>query len=291
MTSTSRTCDLTARHYHRGSYKGLYQLLHLRPYAYKRQTQYCARLSGTQARHRAWLPGTQARYWFKPTKWDGKDPVPKLSDRAIDLQIDAGSLDGLALFQLCQAHPNLKKLKLTASSFNSPVQGQWQLKDLEKLHLEFSDLSEDAHAIEDVLKHAEKLYLKELRIKHTGPGFAILHARRLAKLNVENLLVSGFDTRGTASLVSQNGQLHNCLLDATQYDLDHFYRQQIEFSRCRLPEFALSRRALVATVRAGSCVWLFGCLAASDPVLGFLLGSAGLIISYPVLVWLLDSRK
>lgn len=50
----------------------------------------------------------------------------------MNLHIDAGSLDGLALFQLCQAHPNLKELRLTASSFNSPVQRQWQLKDLEK---------------------------------------------------------------------------------------------------------------------------------------------------------------
>ena len=217
--------------------------------------------------------------------------MPKLSDRAIDLQIDAGSLDGLALFQLCQAHPNLKELKLTASSFNSPVQGQWQLKDLEKLHLEFSDLSEDAHAIEDVLKHAEKLYLKELCIKHTGPGFATLHARRLAKLNVQNLLMTGFDIKGAASLVSQNGQLHNCLLDASQIDLDLFYRQQIEVSRCRLPGFALSRRALAATVCAGSCVWVFGCMVASDLVTALFLGSAVLGISYPVLVLLLDWRK
>lgn len=289
MTSTSRTCDLKAQHYHPGLYKGLYQVHRLRPY--KRQTRYFTRLSGTQASHRAWLPGTQARYWSKPTKWDGKDPMPKLSDRAIDLQIDAGSLDGLALFQLCQAHPNMEELRLTASSFNSPVQGQWQLKDLEKLCLEFSDLSEDARAIEDVLKHAETLYLKELSIKHTGPGFAILHGRSLAKLNVGNLLVTGFDIRGAASLVSQHGQLHNCLLDASQYDLDLFYRQQIEFSRCRLREFALSRRALVATACAGSCVWLFGCLAASDPTSAFFLGTAGLGISYPVLVLLQDWRK
>jgi len=282
MTSTSRTCDLKARHYHLGSYKGLYQLLHQRPY--KRQTQFCARLSGTQASHRAWLPGTQARHRSKPTKWDGKDPRPKLSDRAIDLPVEAGSVDGLALFQLCQAHPNLKELRLTASSFNSPVQGQWQLKDLEKLHLEFSDLSEDAHTIEDVLKHAEKLCLKELCIKHTGPGFAILRARRLAKLNVENLMITGFDIRGAASLVSQNGQLHNCLLDTSQLDLDLFYRQQIEFSRCRLPGFTLSRRAQVATACAGSCVWLFGCLFAGDPVTGILLGTSGLMISYSLLL-------
>jgi len=279
MTSTSRACDLTARHYHHGSYKGLYQLLHLRPYAHNRQTQYCARLSGTQA-----------RYWFKPTKWDGKDPMPKLSDRTMNLQIDAGSLDGLALFQLCQAHPNLKELRLTASSFNSPVQEQWQLKDLEKLHLEFTDLSEDAHATEDVLQHAEKLYLKELSIKYTGPDFAILHARGLAKLNVENLMISGFDIRGAASLVSQDGQLHNCLLDASYYDLDLFYRQQIEFSRCRLPEFALSRRSLVATVCAGACVWFFGCLFASDPTAGFAIGLASLGMGYPVLVVLRELR-
>ncbi|DBA82879.1 TPA: hypothetical protein ACH3X1_006672 [Trebouxia sp. C0004] len=209
--------------------------------------------------------------------------MPKLSDRAIDLQINGGSLDGLALFQLCQAHPNLKDLKLTASSLNSPVRGQWQLKDLDKLHLEFSDLSEDARTIEDVLQHAEKLYLKELCIKHTRPGFAILHARRLSKLNVENLVLTGFDITGAASLVSQDGQLHNCLVDASQLDLDLFYRQQIELSRCRQPGFALSRRAQVATACAACCVWLFGCLIANDPASGFILGSAGLVISLQAL--------
>ncbi len=216
--------------------------------------------------------------------------MPNFSDRTVDLQVGAGTLDGFALFQLCQAHPSLKELRLTASSFNSPVQGQWQLKDLEKLHLEFSDLSEDAHTIEDALKHAEKLYLKELSIKYTGAGFAILHARRLAKLSVEKLLITGFDVRGAASLVSQNGQLHNCLLDVSQYNVDHFHRQQIQFSRCRLPEFALSRRALVATVCAGSYVWLIRCLVALDPITGCIPGFAGLAFSYPVLVWLLPRK-
>lgn len=130
------------------------------------------------------------------------------------------------------------------------------------------------------------LYLKELSIKYTGPVFAILHARGLAKLNVENLMMSGFDIRGAASLVSQDGQLHNCLLDASHYDLDLFYRLQIEFSRCRLPEFALSRRSLVATVCSGACVWFFGCLVASDPVAGFAVGLASLGLGYPVLVLL-----
>ena len=216
--------------------------------------------------------------------------MPNFSDRTVDLQVGAGTLDGFALFQLCQAHPSLKELRLTASSFNSPVQGQWQLKDLEKLHLEFTDLSEDAHAIEDVLQHAEKLYLKELSITYTGPDFAILRARGLAKLNVENLMISGFDIRGAASLVSQDGQLHNCLLDASYYDLDLFYRQQIKFSRCRLPEFALSRRSLVATVCAGACVWFLGCLVASDPTAGFAVGLASLGIGYPVLVVLRELR-
>lgn len=144
-------------------------------------------------------------------------------------------------------------------------------------------IRDSVHTIEDVLKHAENLYLKELCIKHTGPGFAILHARRLAKLNVENLMITGFDIRGAASLVSQNGRLHKCLLDASQLDLDLFYRQQIEFSRCRLPEFTLSRRAQAATVCAGSYFWLFGCLFIGDPVTGLLLGVASLMISYPFL--------
>ncbi len=147
-------------------------------------------------------------------------------------------LDGLALFEVCQTHPQLKELKLSASSFDSPVQGQWELRALEKLRIELSDLSGDHHAADNIFQHADKLYLKELHLINTGPGFAVLHARSLANLHIENLSISGFDIRGAADLVGRQGQLTDCVVDVSQTDISAFYRHNISFVRCRLPSWS-----------------------------------------------------
>ena len=105
------------------------------------------------------------------------EPVPhKLPASCVSLHRPCQSMDGLALFRLCQSLPDLKELEVSAASFNSPVQGQWDLRNLRKLHVAFDGLSHDEGSVDQFLQHTEGLYLEELQLSHFGPGFARLNA-------------------------------------------------------------------------------------------------------------------
>ena len=187
----------------------------------------------------------------KHAVWDGDEPVPnKLSASSVKVKRPAGSIDGLALFQLCQARPHLKELRIQAASFNSPMSGQWNFRSLQKLHVEFDQLDHD-HAVDDFLQFAERLYLNELHLTYTGSGFASLHGSSLAKLHFDELHITGFDIKQSAALADKNAQLTDCILDISQTDLNIFYNAgpQLVLDRCRLPQ-ALSWRmyGLVAAV-------------------------------------------
>ena len=85
------------------------------------------------------------------------DPVPhKLSATSVRLCRPARNIDGLALFELCQTRPELTELTVSAASFESPMRGQWNLRRLQKLDVEFEQPSE--LAIEE-LQHADKTYI------------------------------------------------------------------------------------------------------------------------------------
>ena len=185
--------------------------------------------------------------------WEGSESVPRqLTTTSVKLHKPSGSIDGLALFQLSQNCPHLKELKVSAASFDSPVKGQWCLRSLQTLHVEFDDLRDDEHAVEKFLQHADKLYLKVLRLTYTGPGMASLQASSLAKLHVEHLVLEGFDIQKSAKLAKKRGRLIDCVLDVSQQDLNIFYKSapQLQLERCRLPEHALSWRMSAAVVVA-----------------------------------------
>ena len=191
--------------------------------------------------------------------WDGTEPVPKsVPYRAIHLQARTRSIDGFALFQLCSAHPQLKDLSISASSFNSPLAGQWELRDLEKLQLSFDNTSLHAASVDSILKHASSLYLEELRLEYTGPGFAPLNARDLLQIHTNNLCISGYDIKDAACIINRRGQLKNCIVDVSQLDIETFYKQNLHLIRCRMPGYALSRRASLGL----TAVVAYLCLAA-----------------------------
>ncbi|KAL3143313.1 hypothetical protein ABBQ38_002152 [Trebouxia sp. C0009 RCD-2024] len=193
-------------------------------------------------------------------RWNGNEPLPeKLSASSIRLCKPSECVDGLSLFYLCQSRPELKELKITSASFNSPVQGQWSLRSLRKLEVEFSDVPQDSHAVEQLLQHADYLYLKELRLKYTGPGFASLQASSLDKLHVENLVLEGFDIHKAAKLANSSGRLVDCILDVSQKDFDMFYKGAplLVFERCRLPQHMMSWRRLTAGCVAAALLLLY----------------------------------
>ena len=170
------------------------------------------------------------------TQWDGTDPVPhQLSSRSVSVCRPSKSIDGLTLYQLCQSRPHLKELKVTAASFNSPMQGQWDLRKLEKLHVEFEQPNHDS-AVEQFLQHADDLYLQELKLTYTGPGFASLNAASLGKLHIKQLQLEGFTIRQSTKLAHHAGQLTDCVLDVSDPDLTMFYNaaMNLKLNRCRL---------------------------------------------------------
>ena len=217
---------------------------------------------------------------LKTAQWDGMDPVPhKLSATSVRLCRPARNVDGLALFELCQTRPDLTELTVSAASFDSPMRGQWNLRKLQKLRIEFEQPSENC--ILECLQHAEELYLKELTLTYTGAGFANLHASALAKLHVEHLNLEGFSVRQTGALAKKKGRLVDCVLDLPQPDLDFYYNGApgLELDRCRLsdtpswrmwgPAVAIASiilaglilhaaRTIVALAVAMFCTWFIG---------------------------------
>lgn len=186
----------------------------------------------------AWLwrkTGARREYRrFGRKVWDGSDPVPSdLSSVSVSLEKKTASIDGLTLFQLAQHRPDLRQITLSASSFNSPVIGQWRLRNLETLHLRLTDVSP---GLDDLLRHTQDLYLKELHIKYTGPGFARLDAKALGNLHVEDLQLEGFRVINSHRLVRHTGCLRDCTLDVSSFDLTFFYNDapHLRFQRCRL---------------------------------------------------------
>ena len=127
------------------------------------------------------------------------------------------------------------------------MQGQWNLRRLEKLHVEFEEA--DGHSVEKLLEHASNLYLKELTVTHTGPGFANLHASSLAKLHFESVKLEGFVVHRAAKLARKRGQFVDCVLDVSRPDLNVFFggAQGLTLDRCRLSG-ALSWRFWVPPV-------------------------------------------
>lgn len=219
--------------------------------------------------------------------WNGDEPVPhKLPASCVSLHRPDQSIDGLALFRLCQSLPDLKELEVSAASFNSPVQGQWDLRNLRKLHVVFDGLSHEEGSVEQFLQHAEGLYLEELQLSHAGPGFARLNAASLAQLHVDKLELEGFDICKSGKLAHRRGRLHNCVLDVSQIDFSFLCAfnntaPQLLLERCRLPAQTFSWRILtfVCTV-AGLLALLMAC-ASSYPVTTLLVGglaSASLLI-------------
>ncbi|KAL3133771.1 hypothetical protein ABBQ32_008253 [Trebouxia sp. C0010 RCD-2024] len=222
-------------------------------------------------------------------RWNGNEPLPeKLSASSIRLCKPSECVDGLSLFYLCQSRPQLKKLKITSATFNSPVQGQWNLRSLQKLEVELSDVSQDSQAVEQLLQHAEYLYLKELRLTYTGPGFASLQASSLDKLHVENLVLEGFDIRKAAKLANSSGRLVDCVLDVSQKDIDMFYKGAplLVFERCRLPQYMVSWRGLTVGCAAAALLLLYlKCLTSYTAETLFIHGCVSLSF------WLYDLYK
>lgn len=52
----------------------------------------------------------------------------KVSSPQIGVHEPYEAIDGFELSELCHRNPLMKELRLSASSFNSPVQGQWNLR-------------------------------------------------------------------------------------------------------------------------------------------------------------------
>ena len=158
----------------------------------------------------------------------------KVSSPQIGVHEPFEAVDGFELSELCHRNPQIRELRLSASSFNSPVQGQWNLRALEKLQIEINDLAEDAHAADNITRHMDRLYLKELHLVNVGPGFPIVHGRSFAKLHAERLVITGFDVREAGCLMERQGELTDCILDISMDELQRFYVCQIGFYRCRL---------------------------------------------------------
>ena len=112
----------------------------------------------------------------------------------------------------------------------------------------FEQLPDGENAVEQFLQYADDLYLSDLRLTYTGPGFASLHASSLAKLHVQSLTLKGFNIRKAAMLANKNGRLVDCVLDVSQKDLDIFYKSApgLILERCRLPEHTFSWRLLTS---------------------------------------------
>ena len=110
------------------------------------------------------------------------------------------------------------------------------MRQLEKLHVELTQLPENVHAIDDLLRHTEELYLKDLQLSYSGPGFASLNAASLRKLHVETLQLQGFSIRNSSQLANKHGRLQDCKLDISALDLKLFYNnaRDLDFERCRL---------------------------------------------------------
>ena len=185
-----------------------------------------------------------------PVVWNGDEPVPqKHLTSSVTLHRPCQSVDGLALFKLCQSWPDLKQLKVSAASFNSPVQGQWDLQGLQKLHFVFDCLSDEDNSVEQFLQHADQLYLEELRLSYVGPGFARLHAASLAKLHVDRFELEGFELCKSGKLAHRRGRLLNCVLDVSPTDFAFLCAfnntpPHLMLERCRAPTQTFSWRIL-----------------------------------------------
>lgn len=109
------------------------------------------------------------------------------------------------------------------------------MRQLEKLHVEFNQLSDHDKSFGGILQHADHLYLKELKLKYKGAGFARLAASSLAKLHVENLQIEGFTLHQSAKLATKKGRLVDCLL---WLDWILFYEgaPKLQLDRCRLQQ-------------------------------------------------------
>lgn len=184
------------------------------------------------------LSAWQCGILTKCVAWNGTDPAPERLTTSVSLRTASKCADGVALFQLCQTQPDLKELSISAAAFESPMPGQWNLRQLEKLHVEFNQLSDPDKAFEGILQHADHLYLKELMLKCKGAGFARLPASSLAKLHVENLQLEGFTLHQSAKLATKKGRLVDCLLDISWLDCILFYEgaPQLQLDRCRLQQ-------------------------------------------------------
>ncbi len=184
----------------------------------------------TSLNSRLWLAG-----WLPEVfRVKARASPDKVSSPQIGVHEPFEAVDGFELSELCHRNPQMKELRLSASSFNSPVQGQWNLRSLEKLQIEFNDSAEDAEAADNITKHMDRLYLKELHLVNNGPGFPILHGRSFDKLHVERLIITGFDVRGAGCLMERHGQLTDCILDISWKEIQRFYICQISLYRCRL---------------------------------------------------------
>ena len=152
----------------------------------------------------------------------------------------------------------MKQLKVSAASFNSPMAGQWDLRSLQKLSVDFSQSSDQSQTVDQFLQHADKLYLKELKLTYTGPGFASVHAGTLAKMHVEDVQLKGFTICRSALLAKRKGRLIDCVLDISKLDLDIFYRsaRELELERCRLSQTVSWRIYLSLILLSGLTLWI-----------------------------------
>ena len=197
-------------------------------------------------------PPAQCGPVINSNTWNGDDPLPQqLSSTSVKLHRPAGTIDGLTLFQLAQSRPYLRELRVSAAAFTSPMQGQWNLRNLQKLHVDFSELPDHTDSVEQFLQHAEPLYLKELKLTYSGPGFASLQANSIERLHVENLQLNGFEIYRSAKLAKQKGRLVDCVLDVSKLELFLFYKSapELELDRCRLSQ-TLSWRTYVSAAAA-----------------------------------------
>lgn len=206
--------------------------------------------------------------------WSESDPLTcDVSSASVSLDKKSASIDGLTLFQLAQHCPDLRHITLSAASFDSPVNGQWRLRKLESLHIEFTDVS---HGLDDLLRYAQDLYLQELHIRFTGPGFARLDAKLLSHIHVKDLQLEGFRVVNSHRLARTTGCLSDCTLDLSSFDLAFFYKNapRLSFERCRMRQSWSWR------------VWLFILFLVTWVVGTFTLFSFGRIAEAIFLLWL-----
>ena len=187
------------------------------------------------------LPNTRIRCSLTPVTWNGNEPVTqKIPASSVALHRPSLSIDGLVLLKLCQYWPDLKELKVSAASFDLPMHGQWGLRRLQKLHVVFDRLLDEEGSVEQFLRHTDKLFLQELKLSYTGPGFARLDASSLARLHVEKLTLEGFDVCKSGKLAHRSGYLRDCTLDVSRADLAFLQYLKnsapaLVLERCRLP--------------------------------------------------------